>query len=423
MNKVVIHGTKAEVKFGRKVSVIMLSGGRNSTAVLYNALKNTDDIVLVHHVHFAAASKRQFAEAKYCKEIVKWCRENIRDFAYSETVIDFGGLEYSGNGVHAAAVESGLICGNFDLKFKRPVTFVRYGISMNAANEDLEKQCQEICNATCFPFAFPVVTFSNELEGLISNLPPDLAILTWVCEKPVIVSEDQFTPCGYCAGCRKTPPSGQTKPISTLSGVKNGKRPATLIMLSGGIDSVYQLYRFLKRDDKDVIALHINLINDDGRWQVEAERTAEIVKWCRTNIRDFLYTDVTFDRRGMHATGYDIMSVLFAAGTAIPYFQNQHDFDIEGTVIGWCEEETAPEGRQVHVVEFYETLCSPDVPPSRDLGEVIPKADQIKQMPPELVEMSWTCRRPIQEQGGKYLECGECHTCKLMQDVREQLAV
>jgi 7-cyano-7-deazaguanine synthase in queuosine biosynthesis len=52
------------------ISLMMLSGGIDSTYVLARLLRETDDEILVHHVHFLNNSNRHIPEAAACKKIV-----------------------------------------------------------------------------------------------------------------------------------------------------------------------------------------------------------------------------------------------------------------------------------------------------------------------------------------------------------------
>ncbi|WP_025897175.1 hypothetical protein [Sneathiella glossodoripedis] len=417
MSIVQIKGDKAQIRYARKSTLVMLSGGAKSTAILYDLLKNTDDIVLVHHVHYTSPFSEHIAQSHSCKKIVEWLRQNTRDFAYSESVADYKGLAYHADKLQAISAEIGLIGGNFHLKHARPLLQALIGSESTEDESDRIPSFQVIANAYAFPYPAPKIATGSP-PAQEQSLPPELKAMTWNCERPVIAGEGLFAECGYCKSCRGE--KARSKEQKSGSKSTGGNEPAMLIMLSGGIDSVYQLYRFLKDDDRQVIAHHINLINDDGRWQIEAERTLKIVKWCRENMRDFIYSESTLDHRGFHATGYDIMPVLHTLATSVRYFSDTQAFDIQKAVIGWCKEETADPNRQKHVVELFRELCAPYEPPSRDLGEVLPKLEQIRRMPAELVELSWTCRRPVPKEDGTVAECGVCHTCELMAQVREQ---
>ena len=74
-------------------SVVMLSGGIDSVAVLKQVLKETDEKIYAHHIHIKNNEgpnniKRYKAEALALRKIVPYMKKNFRDFHYSESTID-----------------------------------------------------------------------------------------------------------------------------------------------------------------------------------------------------------------------------------------------------------------------------------------------------------------------------------------------
>jgi len=88
------------VQLGKKInilhessSVVMLSGGIDSVAVLKQVLKETDDKIYAHHIHIKNNEgpnniKRYKAEALALRKIVPYMKKTFRDFNYSESTID-----------------------------------------------------------------------------------------------------------------------------------------------------------------------------------------------------------------------------------------------------------------------------------------------------------------------------------------------
>ena len=71
----------------------------------------------------------------------------------------------------------------------------------------------------------------------------------------------------------------------------------TLLNFSGGIDSAYCLYRYLKDDPRETLLVHhLNLINKEGRAPHEKQAVKSILDWCVKNgIANFKYIESAFD--------------------------------------------------------------------------------------------------------------------------------
>ncbi len=197
------------------------------------------------------------------------------------------------------------------------------------------------------------------------------------------------------------------------------KRLTTLVMFSGGIDSIYTLVKVLRETDDEVLVHHIHMVNQEGRHKIEAERARKIVKWCEENIREVKYSESGVDHRGFLFFGYDIVTVGFEAGIVChSYFASQNRMP-DRWAIGACSEEPHWMERWTHVKACLAANCFPQEPPKTLRFPIIPKLDEIRYLPAELVEMAWTCRTPVVE-NGEHTECGKCQTCELMIKVRKE---
>ena len=63
--------------------VVLWSGGVDSTAALYDVLKNHRDIVFAHHIHFKNRERRWEADKDAVDKMLHWLRKYVRDFEYS----------------------------------------------------------------------------------------------------------------------------------------------------------------------------------------------------------------------------------------------------------------------------------------------------------------------------------------------------
>src|SRR6267378_4162599 len=82
------------IEFPRLMTtLVMFSGGLNSTAMLAKLLAETKDDLRVHHIRLANREQRAEAEQAAVDRIVAWCRDRYRPFRYSASALDFQELE------------------------------------------------------------------------------------------------------------------------------------------------------------------------------------------------------------------------------------------------------------------------------------------------------------------------------------------
>jgi len=187
----------------RNITLLMLSGGVDSTYTLVKLLTETTDIVLAHHVHLLNREGRHDAEARACRAIVAWCRQAFREFAYTETAIDHRNLHFYGFDMISVGFEAGLIAHNYLKTHGRPIDRWMIGICKEETNN--RERWPHVVNcvaANCYPgpppryFQLPVVTKAE----MLGYLPQPLLDRVWTCRHPV-ASGDAYFECGTCATC------------------------------------------------------------------------------------------------------------------------------------------------------------------------------------------------------------------------------
>src|SRR5690606_37600278 len=71
--------------------------------------------------------------------------------------------------------------------------------------------------------------------------------------------------------------------------------PDTLLLLSGGIDSAYCMWRLLS-EGRALHVHHVHLKNHEGRLEYEAQATKRILSWMRgRGLTSFTYTESAWD--------------------------------------------------------------------------------------------------------------------------------
>jgi 7-cyano-7-deazaguanine synthase in queuosine biosynthesis len=191
-------------------TLLMFSGGLDSTAALYKLLTGGGDDLRVHHVHLINREGRARAERDASAAIIEWCRANCRPFQYSESTIDFGLLQaipidyvsiaYAAcqvaidtPGCNRIAV--GTLAADLD-EIKRKVS-----ASQRRAFEAMYACYRERkLGAPDLQWIYPVYEMSK--TQVVASLPEPLRAVAWSCRRPV-ASADGYRVCGECKPCRR----------------------------------------------------------------------------------------------------------------------------------------------------------------------------------------------------------------------------
>ena len=187
----------------------------------------------------------------------------------------------------------------------------------------------------------------------------------------------------------------------------------TLVMFSGGLDSTAMLVKLLEESGDELRVHHIRMANKEGRDAAEQAAVEAIVAWCRTRYRPFRYSESGLDFRGLEAIPIDYLSIAFVAC--------QVAIDTRACTriaVAALARDTDIENRSARQRRVFDTLY--DCYRARKLGEervewVYPVYHETKQalaarLPRELLELTWSCRRPLRA-GEGWRPCGECKAC------------
>jgi 7-cyano-7-deazaguanine synthase in queuosine biosynthesis len=201
----------------QKITLVLFSGGVDSTHLLWDLLANSDDIVLAHHVHLINNEGRHRAEAGASARIVAYLRRGYRDFFFSESAVDRRRFRAAGADVITVAFEGGIAASNFLLD--TGVMPHRWMLGINAeelAEISAVEECvprrlvalQAAMAAAIWPNRPPVYERPpvKTKKRLIGEMGPQLAAMCWSCRQPVVTpaeaNETDFAECGQCKTCR-----------------------------------------------------------------------------------------------------------------------------------------------------------------------------------------------------------------------------
>lgn len=184
------------------------------------------------------------------------------------------------------------------------------------------------------------------------------------------------------------------------------------MLLSGGLDSVWALWKHLTTTDEPIRTHHVHLVNSEHRHEAEAQAMHRVLHWMHahgygTRIQHTESTlnfgNLRWHPRDHHAWGYWAGSIL-----ADP--KNRHltkvirTFHMDSVTDG-IDGPTRQRADAAWLTPIQFISGRTDI----ELEHVMlhmTKADVIRDLPPDLRALCWWCRRP---RAGR--PCHECHTC------------
>lgn len=194
----------------------------------------------------------------------------------------------------------------------------------------------------------------------------------------------------------------------------------TLVMFSGGLDSTAMLVKLLEETKDELRVHHIRMANTENRAAAEQAAVERIVAWCRERYRPFRYSESALDFTALEAIPIDYLCIAFVAC--------QVAIDTPGCdriAVAALARDTDIENRSARQRRVFETLH--ECYRARKLGEpnvrwIYPVYDATKaqlaaRLPRQLVDLTWSCRRPVQESNGVFRPCGTCKACLARQGV------
>lgn len=179
-------------------------------------------------------------------------------------------------------------------------------------------------------------------------------------------------------------------------------KATTLIQLSGGIDSTYVLWKWLKDNPNEYcIVHHIDIINYEKRNQKELEAVDKILKWLDSqNLKNYFYLQNTFDYGNLTSLVFDVEVCGFLAGIILRSSRWQSTNNV---IMSIYDADSDRESRRREVMQ---------ITALKELNVFYPlygltKTDLIEEMPDELFNLCWWCRVPYNDE-----LCKRCFTCQ-----------
>jgi 7-cyano-7-deazaguanine synthase in queuosine biosynthesis len=190
----------------------------------------------------------------------------------------------------------------------------------------------------------------------------------------------------------------------------------TLVMFSGGLDSTAMLVKLLAETADELRVHHIRMVNKEGRDRAEQRAVEAIVAYCRRYYRPFRYSESGLEFAELEAIPIDYLAVAFVAC--------QVAIDTRGctrVAVGALEADTDIVNRNARQRRIFDAMY--ECYRARKLGEpqvewLFPvyhaaKAELAAALPQELLDLTWSCRRPVDG----FRPCLRCKACKARQDL------
>ena len=193
----------------------------------------------------------------------------------------------------------------------------------------------------------------------------------------------------------------------------------TLVMFSGGLDSTAMLVKLLAQSGDELRVHHIHLVNREGRDRAEGRAVKSIVAYLRQRYRPFRYSESGLDFSALEAIPIDYLSIAFVAC--------QVAIDTPGCTriaVGAIASDTDIANRMARQKRVFDVMY--ECYRARKLGEPrvewvfpvfeTPKAELAAALPQELLDLTWSCRRPLEG----FRPCGVCKACKTREMAKPQ---
>jgi len=193
---------------------------------------------------------------------------------------------------------------------------------------------------------------------------------------------------------------------------------AILIMLSGGIDSTYALFKYLRDTEFPIHVHHISMrVKEEPRYTLEDGACGRIANFCG-GFRQFTYSESIYGF-DLPYTGWDTDVQLLMGARVAANLEAERVTLVLGINRDDMERQEIKErvGRNVLPTFWSAQIASID-PERRDrISPIIhlpfkdvTKSQMIQELPSGLLALTWSCRTP-REVDDEYRPCGECHAC------------
>ena len=199
---------------------VALSGGLDSTWVLWHLLSTTRIPIVTFHLRMISIMNRHVPEERAVDSVVAWCGDNVRPVeALEKATLDMGDMIGWMDGPLIAAPIVAAMMGHPDadtiatgrcIDEKRGFNYENFQPSMPGFNKlallawfhtAMYVGKGKSRNGRELKIIEPAIDCGITKLGMRDQMPRDLYNMTWSCHRPS-VTRSGFAPCETCLSCR-----------------------------------------------------------------------------------------------------------------------------------------------------------------------------------------------------------------------------
>ncbi len=163
---------------------------------------------------------------------------------------------------------------------------------------------------------------------------------------------------------------------------------STLVMLSGGLTSLYVLVDLLENTHDNIYTHYVHLKAHGNNSIAALQSCQQIVDYCNLHYREFKFSQSMLDYHELSITGIELMCVAYNAALAAQP-ANNHNFPIDRCLIASNKEKVGSPLNFQHFSDCFAAACFPNDPPH--LQQILVDPDTaLKRIPFELLQMATT---------------------------------
>ena len=172
---------------------------------------------------------------------------------------------------------------------------------------------------------------------------------------------------------------------------------------------------------------HISMrVQGEDRWRAEDDAAMRIVNYLNQRF-EFVFSDSVFDITSFPYMGWDTdTQLLIGARVAANLNADRVSLMLGITADDFARPVIQDRVQRKVLTNLWHALLESIDAPQRaqiDPNIVLPlrdltKAQIVRSMPPDLLKLTWSCRRPNYTEDGP-VPCGRCHPCQQLAEITD----
>lgn len=195
-------------------TLLMFSGGLDSTGVLWTLLKNTRYKIHLHHLHLINKENRAEAEHQAVVNILSYISKTHKNIKYSESYHKYPTYSYLSKMGDGLVLHENFMFDSDIYNFIAGTICMclpnikRVAVGRTKLDDNLDVRQRATRGNELLKLFAPDIEKIYPVEHLTkteiySMLPEELRNMTWSCRTPVIVDDNLMKECGKCKTCQE----------------------------------------------------------------------------------------------------------------------------------------------------------------------------------------------------------------------------